>query len=187
VIVADAGGIEMEDRGGLRQLPEIYPGASAAGRHRGTGGSGVARRGRALTAPQRLAVEGADTLFIASVHEGTGADASHRGGQPGFVRVLDERTLQIPDYSGNNMFQTARLYRGRPARGTALRGLRTGTTLQLTAEARLLWDRPDFAELKGAERAVEIQIGRDRGDGRATDHSAGASANTPPFNPRLER
>src|SRR4030095_10907423 len=67
---------------------------------------GDARRSTALTESQRLAIERADTLFIASVHAAAGADASHRGGQPGFVRVLDERRLLIPDYAGNNMFQT---------------------------------------------------------------------------------
>ncbi len=120
--------------------------------------TGVARRGRVLTAQQRLAIERADTFFIASVHEGTGADASHRGGQPGFVQVLDERTLRIPDYSGNNMFQTLGNIAADPRVGLLFVDFDTGTTLQLTGQARLLWDRPDFAELKGAERAVEIQI-----------------------------
>jgi len=147
---------------------------------------GVARRGRALTGPQRLAIEGADTLFIASVHSGTGADASHRGGQPGFVRVLNERTLRIPDYAGNNMFQTLGNIAADPRVGLLFVDFDTGTTLQLTGEARLLWDRPDFAELKGAERAVEIQIGETvetEGHGplgwRFREYS--------PFNPRLER
>src|SRR4030095_14952481 len=67
---------------------------------------GDARRTTALTESQRLAIERADTLFIASVHADAGADASHRGGQPGFVRGLGERRLVSPDYAGNNMFQT---------------------------------------------------------------------------------
>ncbi|WP_181140784.1 pyridoxamine 5'-phosphate oxidase family protein [Streptomyces sp. Ru62] len=33
-------------------------------------------------------------------------DASPRGGAPGFVRVLDERTLFIPEESGNRLLQT---------------------------------------------------------------------------------
>jgi predicted pyridoxine 5'-phosphate oxidase superfamily flavin-nucleotide-binding protein len=147
---------------------------------------GVARRGHALIPPQRLAIEGADTFFIASVHEGTGADASHRGGQPGFVQVVDERTLRLPDYSGNNMFQTLGNIAADPRVGLLFVNFDTGTTLQLTGKARLLWDRPDFAELKGAERAVEIQIEEiveTQGHGplgwRFREYS--------PFNPRLER
>jgi PPOX class probable FMN-dependent enzyme len=33
-------------------------------------------------------------------------DASPRGGQPGFVRVLDERHLLLPDVAGNRLFQS---------------------------------------------------------------------------------
>jgi len=47
-----------------------------------------------------------DTLFVSSVHPERGVDVSHRGGHPGFVRSVDDRTLRIPDYSGNSMFQT---------------------------------------------------------------------------------
>ena len=40
-------------------------------------------------------------MILASSSEGS-VDASPRGGEPGFVRVLDERTLLIPDWPGNN-------------------------------------------------------------------------------------
>jgi len=33
-------------------------------------------------------------------------DASHRGGEPGFVQVLDDNHLLWPDYAGNNHFNT---------------------------------------------------------------------------------
>ena len=45
-------------------------------------------------------------MFVGSQHPERGADASHRGGEPGFVQVLDEQTLRIPDYAGNGMYQT---------------------------------------------------------------------------------
>jgi hypothetical protein len=120
--------------------------------------AGVAERGTALTLEQRLAIERADTFFIASVHAGTGTDASHRGGQPGFVRVLDDRTLHVPDYAGNNMFQTLGNIAADPRVGLLFVDFDTGTTLQLTGRARILWDRGDYAALKGAERALEVDI-----------------------------
>jgi hypothetical protein len=43
---------------------------------------------------------------MASFHPRGGADASHRGGRPGSVRVLDEGRLAFADYPGNNMFNT---------------------------------------------------------------------------------
>src|SRR5262249_43471248 len=130
--------------------------APEAGAEPGPGGA--AMLSPALTAAQRRAVEGADTLFVASIHEGTGADASHRGGQPGFVRVLDERRLRIPDYAGNNMFQTLGNIAADPRVGLLFVDWASGTTLQLSGRARILWDRGDYAGMSGAERAVEVEI-----------------------------
>jgi predicted pyridoxine 5'-phosphate oxidase superfamily flavin-nucleotide-binding protein len=53
--------------------------------------------------PEHAAViSGADTFFLGTEHPTSGADASHRGGAPGFVRV-DDHWLWWPDYPGNNM------------------------------------------------------------------------------------
>jgi predicted pyridoxine 5'-phosphate oxidase superfamily flavin-nucleotide-binding protein len=120
--------------------------------------SGTARHSEVLSARQRLAIERADTFFIASAHEGSGADASHRGGLPGFVRVVDERTFRFPDYAGNNMFQTLGNISADPRVGLLFVDFDSGTTLQLTGRARILWDREDFHELAGADRAVEVEI-----------------------------
>ena len=119
---------------------------------------GTGQRGTALTPDQRGVIERADTFFIASIHAGTGADASHRGGQPGFVQVLDGRTLRIPDYAGNNMFQTLGNIAADPRAGLLFVDFDSGTTLQLTGRARILWERADLAGLKGAERALEVAI-----------------------------
>ena len=51
-------------------------------------------------------VEQSDTLFVASRHPMRGVDVSHRGGTPGFVRIVDPKRLRIPDYRGNGMFNT---------------------------------------------------------------------------------
>jgi predicted pyridoxine 5'-phosphate oxidase superfamily flavin-nucleotide-binding protein len=119
---------------------------------------GDARRSHAFTEPQRLAIERADTLFIASVHAAAGADASHRGGQPGFVRVLDERRLLMPDYAGNNMFQTLGNIAADPRVGLLFVDFDTGATLQLTGRARILWEPEALAPFAGAERALAIEV-----------------------------
>ncbi|UUZ48246.1 pyridoxamine 5'-phosphate oxidase family protein [Massilia sp. B-10] len=63
-------------------------------------------RGTLLEGAVADLVRQADTLFVASVHPERGADASHRGGRPGFVTMRDAATLRIPDYQGNSMFNT---------------------------------------------------------------------------------
>jgi uncharacterized protein len=41
-----------------------------------------------------------------SAGSASGVDVSHRGGKLGFVRIDDDRTLTIPDFGGNNHFNT---------------------------------------------------------------------------------
>jgi len=45
-------------------------------------------------------------LVIGTTSPGRGTDVSPRGDHPGFVRVLDERRLAIPDRPGNNRLDT---------------------------------------------------------------------------------
>src|SRR5690606_10919591 len=47
-----------------------------------------------------------DTMLIATVHPKRGADSSHRGGRPGFVRIVDKDKIVWPDYEGKGMYQT---------------------------------------------------------------------------------
>ena len=112
----------------------------------------------ALTAGQRERIARADTFFIGSMHAAAGIDCSHRGGNPGFVRVLGERRLAVPDYSGNNMFQTLGNLSLDPRAGLLFIDFETGRTLQLTGTATILWDTASLREWPGAQRLVELEI-----------------------------
>ncbi|MFD5635891.1 pyridoxamine 5'-phosphate oxidase family protein [Streptomyces sp. NPDC127077] len=96
---------------------------------------GVPRRGRELTPSQREFVEAADTFFLATVHA-HGADASHRGGNPGFVRVEAPGELSWPDYPGNSMFLTLGNLTADPRAGLLFLDWTSGAVLQLTGTAR---------------------------------------------------
>ncbi|MGX1269994.1 pyridoxamine 5'-phosphate oxidase family protein [Streptomyces phaeoluteigriseus] len=93
------------------------------------------RRGTGLTPEQAAFVAVADTFFLASVREG-GADASHRGGNPGFVRVVSPDELAWRDYPGNAMFLSLGNLTADPRAGLLFLDWTTGRTLQLTGEAR---------------------------------------------------
>lgn len=120
---------------------------------------GIARRAETLTDGQRRLISSSDTFFIASAHPGGGADASHRGGLPGFVRFLDEETLAFPDYSGNNMFNTLGNIAANPKVGLLFVDFERGDTLQLSGEACVIWEPARAAEFAGAQRVVEFQVG----------------------------
>lgn len=120
--------------------------------------TGSARHAETLTDEQRRLICSSDTFFIASAHPDGGADASHRGGLPGFVRLLNEDTLAFPDYSGNNMFNTLGNIVANPKTGLLFVDFERGGTLQLSGEARVIWDPVRAAEFAGARRVVEFRI-----------------------------
>jgi uncharacterized protein len=117
-----------------------------------------AQQTNSLTASQREWIARADTCFIASAHPDGGVDASHRGGQPGFGAVLDERRLVLPDYAGNTMFQTLGNLAGNPHAGLLFVDFENGSTLQLTGRAEIIWDAERIAAYVGAERLVEFTV-----------------------------
>ncbi|MCI0488495.1 MAG: pyridoxamine 5'-phosphate oxidase family protein [Blastocatellia bacterium] len=116
------------------------------------------RRASSLSPKQQSSIMRADTFFIAGFHNEGGADASHRGGNPGFVRVLNDRELLWPDYSGNNMFQTLGNISARTEAGLLFIDFERGSTLQITGKAGVIWDRNRAAEFAGAERLVEFRV-----------------------------
>jgi predicted pyridoxine 5'-phosphate oxidase superfamily flavin-nucleotide-binding protein len=89
-----------------------------------------------------------DTLFVASAHPDGRVDASHRGGNPGFVRV-SENALQIPDYAGNSMFNTLGNFAVNPLAGLTFVDFDRARQLQLTGEVELRFDVESDAELTG--------------------------------------
>jgi len=121
-------------------------------------GSPTAARGTALTAAQQAAVRAADTLFVATGADDGSADASHRGGEPGFVQVLSPTALRWPDYAGNAMYMTLGNLVLDPAAGLLVPGWSDGTTLQLTGSARVDWDPAAAAAVPGARRMVDFAV-----------------------------
>lgn len=121
-------------------------------------------RGTRLTASQRDWIASADTFFIASGYRAKGAsatfgmDASHRGGDRGFVRVASEMRLEFPDYAGNNHFNTIGNLVLDPRAGFLFMDFETGSLLQLTGRATIDWDSEAVARIPGARRLVTFDI-----------------------------
>ena len=57
-----------------------------------------------ITDEDRAFIERLDMFFLATADAAGRPNCSYRGGDPGFVRVLDERTLAFPNYDGNGMY-----------------------------------------------------------------------------------
>lgn len=111
-----------------------------------------------LSESQRAMIERADTFFIASRHPELGADASHRGGNPGFVQVVSPTRISFPDYSGNNMFNNLGNLTVNPAVGLLV-DFESGRALQISGRATVDWDPARSSRLdEKAQRVIDVDI-----------------------------
>lgn len=111
----------------------------------------------------QAAIAGADTFFVASRSrpgEGGafGADMSHRGGRPGFVRV-EGNLLTIPDFRGNRYFNTLGNLMAEPRASLLFVDFETGDVLQLQGVAEVEWSAA-AAPFAGAERLWRFHVAR---------------------------
>jgi len=109
-------------------------------------------------------IANADHFFIATHFsdnvgdESHGADVSHRGGKPGFVRIEDERTLTFPDFRGNNFFNTLGNIAANPRAGVLFIDFERGDLLYLTGAAEIIWDSEESRAFKGSQRLVKLTM-----------------------------
>ncbi len=116
-----------------------------------------------LNAETARFIETADTFFVASaIHSEAsdktgGADMSHRGGRPGFVRV-EGNMLTVPDFVGNFFFNTLGNFLKNPRAGLLFVDFQTGDMLQLSGSVTVLWDKEELAHFQGAERGWQFTL-----------------------------
>ncbi|MFT7686909.1 MAG: ferredoxin-NADP reductase [Candidatus Azotimanducaceae bacterium] len=107
-------------------------------------------------------ISNSDTFFVASAfsknstdkggHKGEGADVSHRGGKPGFIRIDSNLSLTIPDYTGNFHFNTFGNFIKNPRAGLLFIDFEKGHLLSLTGIVEIQWESPETKHFAGAER-----------------------------------
>lgn len=105
-------------------------------------------------------IASADTFFVASYVDADGqraVDVSHRGGQPGFVRVEGNR-LTIPDFAGNLHFNTLGNLLLNPKAGLLFIDFSTGDVLQLSGRTEIILEGPQIEAFQGAERLWTFEV-----------------------------
>eukprot|EP00038_Savillea_parva_P010360 m.189764 g.189764 ORF g.189764 m.189764 type:complete len:615 (+) comp17820_c0_seq1:269-2113(+) len=118
-----------------------------------------------LTPDQQRWIDGADTFFIATGYRGRGEnraygmDASHRGGEPGFVLAPNDTTIRFGDFGGNNHFNTLGNLELDDRVGVTFVDFGTGSLLHITGHAHVLYDRAAAAAtFHNAQRIVTITV-----------------------------
>src|SRR5262245_66364555 len=84
----------------------------------------VTMRG-AFTEEDKAFIQRCRMFFIATADTEGQPDCYYKGGLSGFVRVVDEKTLAIPDYDGNGQYRTWDIATARPRVGLLLLDLET--------------------------------------------------------------
>ncbi|WP_185964594.1 pyridoxamine 5'-phosphate oxidase family protein [Aliikangiella marina] len=129
--------------------------------------------GNQLKPDQAQLIANADSFFVASACQllesnasatdfssPFTADASHRGGFPGFVEVKGNR-LRIPDYPGNSMFNTLGNIEMYPHAGLVFIDFDNSKLIQVSGSAKILWDEEDLTnQSDGTQRFWELYIER---------------------------
>lgn len=109
----------------------------------------------------RALIEGLDMFFLATVDGEGQPQCSYKGGEPGFVRVLDEHTLAFPLYDGNGMYLSA---------GNVLADGLVGllfidflaerpSRLRVNGRATIDFDDPLVTSWPGAQLVVRVRVG----------------------------
>jgi uncharacterized protein len=111
----------------------------------------------AIDDDDRAFIESMDMLFLATADERGRPDCSYKGGEPGFVRVLDEHTIAFPCYDGNGMFLSFGNLLVNPEVGLLFISFERGRRLRLNGTASVNADDELVPTWPGAQLVIRVQ------------------------------
>ena len=114
----------------------------------------------AFTEEDRAFIQRCRMFFIATADDDGQPDCSYKGGLPGFVRVVDERTLAIPDYDGNGQYRSWGNVRVNPRVGLLFIDFETPKRLRINGSATVSAEDPLLAEFPGAVFVIRLSAER---------------------------
>jgi PPOX class probable FMN-dependent enzyme len=83
-------------------------------------------------------IESSPFAILSSADSDGNCDASPKGGLPGFIKVVDEKTLLVPDIGGNRLFQTYQNFESNPKAGLLFMIPGMNLTVRVNGGVRLL-------------------------------------------------
>jgi hypothetical protein len=102
-------------------------------------------------------IESATFFFLATADAEGHPDCSHKGGPPGFVRVIEPSVLVFPDYDGNGMFRSLGNLTVNPAIGLLFIAMNESPKrLRVNGRAAVSFDDPLMASFAGAQALIRV-------------------------------
>jgi uncharacterized protein len=119
------------------------------------------RLGRsAFTEQDRVFIESRTMFFLATADAEGRPDCSHKGGLPGFIRVVGPDELEFPSYDGNGQFRSLGNVLAHPAVGLLFIDFESPRRLRVNGDATLLDDAEALSRHHGAQLVVRVRARR---------------------------
>jgi predicted pyridoxine 5'-phosphate oxidase superfamily flavin-nucleotide-binding protein len=105
----------------------------------------------------RAFIEARDMFFLASADDQGRPTCSYKGGEPGFVRVLDRHTIAFPSYDGNGMYLSAGNMLVNPDVGLLFIDFERGHRMRLEGVASIDLEDPLVEEYPEAQLVIRVR------------------------------
>src|SRR6476620_8958638 len=113
---------------------------------------------RSIDQKARTVIEGADCFFLATCDGEGRPSCSDKGGAPGFVTVVDERTIAFPNYDGNGMFLSTGNMLVNPSVGLLFIDFEQGRRIRLNGETSMDPLDPLMMDYPEAQFVVRVRV-----------------------------
>jgi len=109
-----------------------------------------------FTPEDRAFISSRPMVFVATADALGHPECSYKGGMPGFVRILDDRTLAFPDYDGNGMYRSWGNVLVNPSIGLLFLDFESPKRLRVNGSAQINTDDPLRADFPGSAFIVRV-------------------------------
>jgi uncharacterized protein len=103
-------------------------------------------------------IETRDIFFLTTIDHRGYPTCSYKGGNPGFVKVLDSKTLAFPSYDGNGMFLSMGNITANNKVGMLFIDFETPHRIRVHGSASIDRNDPLIAEFHGAQLVVRVTV-----------------------------
>src|SRR5436190_1402026 len=136
---------ELQDRFDTRRLADVL-------------GERAEERSRRISDADRAFIEARDMFFLATADAEGRPNCSYKGGDPGFVRVVDAYTVAFPSYDGNGMYISTGNTLINPHVGLLFVDFEGQRRLRLNGMASIDPRDPLLADYPGAQFVVRVRV-----------------------------
>jgi len=111
-----------------------------------------------ISKEDQMFIEGRDMFFLSTVDEEGRPTVSYKGGDPGFVKVVNKNTIAFPDYDGNGMFYSLGNIASSAYVGMLFINFEKPERLRVQGTATVSDDDPLIGEYKEVKFMVRVKV-----------------------------